>query len=92
MIRKIQPFDYENCTKLFSGKVIPLKTFFELYDNGKVNPYKGIISEVLLDGYVTNILIENWEMYQVDEDCEIMSLIEFKMVDGKKELYWIEKK
>jgi len=88
MIRKIERFNYSTPF----GRVYSLPDFFAQVEKRKITPQMGTISEVLIDGQVTNILIENWDMYQIDPDCEIMSLREFEKLDGLKEILWIAKK
>jgi hypothetical protein len=89
MIRKIEPFDYNYPF----GKTYPLETFFKMIEERKITPNTGTIAEVIINGYVTNVLIENWNMYQVDEDFEILSLRELEIqAGGKVEICWVEKK
>ena len=88
MIRKIQEFDY----KYPFGKIIPLEEFLFLVSERKITPQGGTISEVIINGYVTNILIQFWDMYRIDDDYHIMNLIDLEDVGGKVEILWIEKR
>jgi hypothetical protein len=88
MFRKIQPFDLNYPF----GMKLTLPQFFKLNETRDITPYDGTISEVIVDGYVTNILIESWNMYQIDDDAEIMSLRELEKRFPKAEILWIAKK
>ena len=93
MYKKIQPFVYNALLKgHFKGQVIPIKSLLALWASNDINPHDGTISEVIVDGYVTDILIENWDMYQVDDTAEIMSLTELEKIAPKAEILWIWKK
>lgn len=89
MYRKIQPFIHN---PLLKGEVISLKNFLSLNEHRDITPYDGTISEVIVDGYVTDILIANWDMYQVDDTAEIMSLRELEKIAPNAEILWIWKK
>jgi hypothetical protein len=89
MFRKIQPF-LQNT--LLKGQVISLKNFLSANEHRNITPYDGTISEVIVDGYVTDILIANWDMYQVDDTAEIMSLRELEKIVPNAEILWIWKK
>ena len=89
MYRKIQPFDYNRILKV---EVLPLKNFLALNEKRDITPYDGTISEIIVDGYVTDILISAWDMYQVDDTSEIMSLKELEKIAPDAEILWIKKK
>jgi hypothetical protein len=89
MIRKIEPY---TASYHPYGTLYPLQRFLELNELRKITPEKGTIGEVVINGYVTNILIQNWNMYQIDEEPHIMSLRALEDTGGIVELLWIEKK
>jgi len=89
MYRKIKPFVYN---PLFKGQIIPLKSFLALNEHRDITPYDGTISEVIVDGYVTDILINSWDMYQIDDTAEIMSLRDLEKIAPNAEIFWIWKK
>jgi hypothetical protein len=88
MYKKIQPFNYNYPF----GKRYSLANFLQMHRTGKITPHDGTISEVIVDGFVTNILIENWNMYQIDEDAEIMPLKDLESISTTVEILWIGKK
>jgi hypothetical protein len=89
MYRKIEPYKYD---LYYKATVYSFQDFIELNERREITSQDGTISEVIVGGYSTNILIANWDMWQIDEDAEVLYLYQLKDIPEKVEIAWVGKK
>jgi hypothetical protein len=75
----------------YIGELYSLDQFIETNKCGAIIPYDGSISEILINGYKTNIVVDDWGMWKKDDSLVLMELYNLKLIPGNVEILWCEK-
>jgi hypothetical protein len=74
------------------GKVYHIKEFIRLYEENKIVPTGGTIAEILINGEMTNIILNNWSCYPDGDDYTQVYLAQLEDTKDKVEIVWCAKK
>lgn len=74
----------------FIGDEMSLEDFLDCVECGGFIQYDGVIGEVLVDGYLSNIVVDGWG-WGPQEGDHLMELEDLKNIEGDVIIVWCNK-